>query len=566
MTSALSHVLGGEQGADAWTPKRRARAAAIILGPLRNYPDQMELGRALVARSGNLAAFGTRRSGKTEGIARVILALLLQRDRFVVRMLTTVLAAPTINVLERLSDGGAVQWLRDAGVPGNVCRIDRITSARTVVAITFAWGSALLVHDIGSLRAVDNKHGLTADVYWIDEATKTPLLEFALRNLINPTLADHGGIKLLSYTPDDELDGLPAQLAKEPHEHWGRHHLRQWRNPHFGASFGKRWARISKYVAEHSHLEYGLSDEDISRLQALTELECDAISTSTDTGALAKWVETLDPELLRNLFGRWVRFGARYVYPWHKIPPSELYYCATGPLAARRTGRPGTKAMADRVALLPQHPPEARRVRAWEVSLAFDLGTVDAWAGVALAWSRTCSQVYELDTRKAVGLGDDEMFDAMADMIADVDRLAGVRITSIVGDLAGMRKGTQISWDRRLRRRFPRLADIGIRSAPKRAKAPRIRQHWLDMMQRRLMIVAGGELDKEGRHLQYKADKPAEVNKQREVRGASGESIVYGDHALDAMLYGFDPIPILDCIEPNWAAEAVPHYFRQDMY
>jgi hypothetical protein len=175
----------------------------------------MAIATAVVSMLANLAVFGTRRAGKTEVLMRVLLAMMLVRDRFVVRMLTNVLSSPTANILARGSDGGMVKLLQDLGLVPGVCKIRRIGSQRSVVEITFVWGSSFYVHDIGNSGAIDNKAGFSANIYWIDEATKTPLLEFALKDLINPTLADHGGIKLLSYTPDEEVDGLPAALAMQ---------------------------------------------------------------------------------------------------------------------------------------------------------------------------------------------------------------------------------------------------------------------------------------------------------------------------------------------------------------
>jgi hypothetical protein len=311
-------------------------------------------------------------------------------------------------------------------------------------------------------------------------------------------------------------------------------------------------------------MEYGLDDRDIARMKALTEPECDAISRSEESEELAAWVKTLDPELLRNVFGRWVRHGARYVYPWHKVPEMELYYCALGPLSSRDGRLPVATTMAARVALLPKHPPELRFPRQWRVSMAFDLGTVDAWAGVAMAWSKTYPQAFELETRKATGLGDDEMFDRMADMIDEVEALDGIELTTLRGDLAGIRKGTEKTWDGRIRRRWPRLANTGIQSAPKRRKEPRIRQHWLDMMMRRYRFIAGGPLDFEGRNLRYKKDKPADIHKHRKVR-IGGKEEMPGDHAHDACLYAVDPIPP-NCKELDVQLYTRPQYFQHEIH
>lgn len=555
--------------ATEWSPERRRRIAALILAPVANYPDQVEVCRGIVAGDENQAIHGTRRSGKTDVIMRVLLALLVVRDGFIVRMLTNVLVTPTRNVLARISDGGVLQILRRHGMLGTVCRISRGGPERAITGLIFDWGSAWTIHHIAHAAAIDNIHGFEGgDIVWIDEATKTPMMEYALRNLVNPTLADQGAIKVLSYTPDEEVDGMAARLARQGEAHWQSHHLRQWRNPFYGSTFAERWQRIVHRVIELSHLEYGLSDDDVARLQGLSEAECDAIARSEESAALLKWVDTLDPELLRNLFGRWTDAGARHVYPWHKIPETELYWCALGPLSSRGGLLPVAATLAARVALLPQLP-SGMRARRWEVSLACDLGTVDAWAGVALAWSRTYPRVLELDSRKAVGLDDDEMFEAMAEMISDLAALPGVQLTSILGDLSGMRQGTQRAWNRRLRRRFPRLAKIGISAARKREKLPRIRQHWLDMMQRRLAILAGSELDTEGRHLRYKPQrpgKPPEVDKQREVHLPGGHVEKPGDHACDAMLYAFDVIPILECREPDVQRERLPDYFTRPRY
>ena len=584
MTNALTQRLDalGTESDGAWTLARRQDVARAVLRPLLDYPDQMAVVQALSPLNENVqnvAVFGTRRSGKTEVLARMCLACMLLYDHWVVRMLTDVLHAPTENILDRKSDGGILRLLRDHGLVRPIATVTRV-GKHSVVEISFPWGSSWLVHDIGSVRAIHNKHGFTANLYWIDEATKTPLLELAIDQLIAPTLGDHNAPIVLSYTPDEEMDTLPARIAQMPANNWRRHHMAQWRNPFYGATFAARWTRIVHQIFERAQVSYGLSDDDLARLSALSEAECNAISTNTESDALRLWVdgdkakgtEGLDPELLRNVFGRWVRYGARYVYHFHRVAPSKLYYCAmsetwdesgTLPVVsvhARPTTTQRRAAMAARLALLPAYP-IAGGAYEWHATIASDVGTSpDPWTAIVKVWSAEHSIAYELESRKEHDMDDDAMYQAIVDLCDDVMAI-GLPIYRVVADLSGMRKGTQILWDKRIKDRYPRLREIGVRAAAKREKSPRIKVHNIDIKAGRYRYIAGGLLDREARNLRYKPDKPAEIDKQREVRMLDGKREVPGDHLLDADLYAADVIPILRSVEPDVKAAK-----RLDLY
>lgn len=578
MTALVQRLTALGGGGGDWSLDRRQNAARSLLAPILDYPDQVRLCRALRPGGGaeNVAVYGTRRSGKTEALARLFLSLMVLHDRYVLRMCTPILHTPTENILARKTDGGVVAWMKGLGLL-SVATVARVGTRNTIVEISLPWGSSWVVHDIGSVRAVNKVFGFTANSYWIDEATKTPLLDLAIDQLIAPTLADSDAPVVLSYTPDEELDTLPARVAQKPEPQWQRHHMAMWRNPFYGATFAERWARICDQVIARSQVGYGLSDADVERFLGLTEAECDAISSSQESQALKLWVdgdkgksqEGLDPQLLRNVFGRWVRYGANYVYKFHRVSPTNLYYCAMSPLWSEGgllpvvpTGQPTAATLQARLALLPQYPIPGGSFN-WQAVIGCDIGTnPDPWAATARLWSEEHPTVYELETRKAHGLDDDQMYELLIELADDVLAL-GLPIRRIVADLSGMRKGTQLLWDSKVKRRYPRLRDIGVWAAPKLEKLPRIKIANLDILHGRHRYVSGGVLDIEARNLRYRRDKPAEVDKHREVHVPGAGRQVPGDHALDASLDADHQIHIMHGNTPDVAAGRQLDFVRE---
>ncbi len=567
--NALEQALA-PSGSDArpWSKERRRWAANRVLAKVVDYPDQQALVRAIFDGEKNQAAFGTRRSGKSQGVIVAAAALLLLLDNFTVRIMSTLLHSPTANFLARSSDGGLLRMLRDLGMRSPVCKVHRVGVRRSVTAIECPeWGSALYVEDIGSARAIGNKHGFSADLYLVDEATKTPTLEFAFETLVNPTLADTGAIKVFMFTPDEAVDGLPGRIATESFPEWQKHHMRQWRNPHYGATFAERWSRIVRQIVVQSAEEYGLSSDDIDRIRKLSETECDAISLKREAQSMTKWVDSIHPELLRNLFGRWVTYGARLVFPFHRLPPDMLYYCAASERDTHKGQFAVATTMPQRIALLPAYPHEGEYD--WRVSLAGDLGMVDAWAGCAKIWNPEHTIIYELETRKETGLDDDQMWGALCDFLSDLQKQllpSGGRlpISSFVGDFSGGRVATQAAWNARMKKRFPALArtlartsttggqrGLAVRAAKKWEKGPRIKQHNLGMHRGYFRYIAGGILDVEGRHLRYKPDKSNEIDKHREVRLAGGKKAMPGNDGSDAGFYADYEIKVERSKEPD---------------
>jgi len=547
--------------------RQREEWAEAVLRPVLNYQGQADIARVLAEALYHIAVLGPRRSGKSM-LARVVLALMLIHDGYVVRMLTSVLRAPSANILDRAQDRGVVGWLTELGLVPGIASVHR--HGRSVMSITFPWNSGLYVHDINNEQAVAKHHGITASLYWVDEATKMRpgILSYALRSLVYPTLADYGARIMLTYTPDDDPDSLPSRLQSGNDGAWKSCTLASWRNPHFGEAFGERWATVLRRSVETARTDYALQDSDLARLHGLSETECDAVMAGDESDELRLWIDGdgtpenpgLDSELLKNLFGRSVRNAAAHVYVWHRVPPLQLYWAATGTAHDRDNALPVAATLEDRLALLTSHPdeslrhPDPARSLEWQIVVSVDIGyRPDPWAITVWAWSWLHPAALELYSDARHEMGDAEM---LREMVSVTDRLfgAGWQVDVIVADLTGMRTGTRVDWDRAVRARFPTAAggDALRVVAPKKGpKLARRRIANIDLWDGRIRVLAGSTLDVEGRNLRFKADRPGEVDKQREIPLPGGRSLIPGNHCLDTMLYGGDEIKALRAERPD---------------
>lgn len=540
------------------TREQREAWADAVLEPIGTYPLQLAIAQAIWRGEQHQAIEGTRRAGKSQ-LFRVPLARALVEDGWVCVILTSVLIAPTRNILDRPHDRGLLGVLSKLGLWPGIAKVAR-AGRSSIVEISFPWNSGIYVLDIGDAAAIDKHHGTTANLFWIDEATRTPYLSLALKDLVYPTLSDHGARVILTYTPDDDVHSLPSRLSESEDPEWQYHHMAAWRNPHFGETFQARWHTIVKRTVAAARSDYSLSDDDLARMYALTEPECDAISRGQESAELRRWVEGdntpqhpgLDRAILIHIFGRQVRDAGRYVYAWYRVQPEQLYWCG---VAARDDVRV-LATLEERISALVTDPdlqhPNPRESMDWRVVLGVDIGYwPDPWAWTAWMWSPWHDVAYEIGSGKEHKLGDAEMLDLTVEIVNRVVG-AGIPVDRVVADLTGMRAGTRIDWDRAISARFPRVRQLDGATGRVRVVAPkkgptltRIRVFNLDLAAGRYRVIAGGDLDIEGRHLRFRTDKPGEIDKQREIRLANGAVVVPGDHCLDTALYAQQEIRTL---------------------
>lgn len=527
----------GEQG----LAHLRRTAAAAILAPVQQYAEQWT-GAMLAARNPLTAIEGPRRCGKTEGVGRWLLALLIMLDMFVVRMLTEVLSSPTDNWLEREGGANALTLIADNGL-GEHCRVLR--QAGSIKRISFSWSSALYVHDMANIRAIAKKRGFRAHVYWADEAQDMGLLPTVLSKLVLPTLLDFQGRVVCTGTPGAMVATL-FHRAVQGLDGWSSHRLRPWDNPAFGDSVTERWSRICSTVIRLGRSNWQYTDEQFARMQALTPEQLLHVHEQELRDDLT-WIADLHEDLQREMFGRWVRASSVYVFVWHKVPPEVLYWAQDA------------QSIEERFAALPKYERFGSPVaHSWSALIGMDFGFTSPCCWVVLLWSATCEQAFVLLSRGIEGLDDDQAFEQLVALCRDVERV-GARLQLVIADLNGTRLGTHALWDKRLRERIPR--NIPVQLAQKANKGQQIKAMNLDLKAGRLRVIEGDRLDLEGSNLQWRPDRedaPLErlIWKDRDVVLPNGQSVKPGDHCLDALRYCLPFCPVMSSIEPDDENEA----------
>lgn len=524
----------GDQAADLLDLRRSA--ATAILAPVRAYAEQWE-GVRIAAGSPLTAIEGPRRCGKTEGVGRWLLALLILQDQFVVRMLAEVLSAPTDNWLEREGGDNALTLIADHGLDTH-CQVLR--QAGSIKRIRFAWGSALYVHDMDNIRAIKRKRGFRAHVYWADEAQDMSLLPIVLSKLVLPTLLDFGGRVAATGTPG-EMVGTLFHRAVQGLDGWASHRMRPWDNPAYGKTTAERWTRICSTVIALGRGNWQFTDEQYARMAALRPEQLQHVHEEELRKDL-EWIADLHEDLQREIFGRWVRATSAYVFVWHKTPPDVLYWADND------------QALEARMAALPTYERFGKPVaHEWNALIGMDFGFVSPCCWVVLLWSRTCEQAYVLMSLGIEGLDDEEAFERLVSVCRDVQRV-GARLQLVIADLNATRLGTQASWDKRLRERIPR--GIPVQLAQKANKGQQIKVMNLDIKAGRLRVIRGDRLDLEGSNLQWRPDKqeaPVErlIWKERDVVLPNGQVVQPGDHCLDALRYCLPFCPVMSSSTPD---------------
>lgn len=547
------------------SPQRRREIAAAILRDVLAYEKQAAVAQAIHGEHGGglVAVDGTRRSTKTTTIGLVTLALMIARDNFVVRSLATTLHAMTENWVDRDGDPFSLLGvLEDHGLR-DVVKIRWTSDA--IKEVLFPWGSVFRIHDLDNMRALARKRGFTADVYWIDEAQSMALLAAITKKLITPTRGDKQAVVVFSGTPGDEIGSFFHRVLHDDPE-WLAIHMRLWDNPSYGKTTEERWTYFVEQVIRPGRVMYGLSDADIERIEALDLAEREAIATSTEELELTEWVRQLDPDLLRECFGRWVVGGAERVYLFHRVEPEVLYWAAGSERdIPRGCVIPVLSTIAERVASLPRNQ---RRVgeriyeidHDWRAIMGLDIGVIDPSAWVIWAWAPSHPVAYELWSEKQPGLDDDEIWARTVALCDELRRTGRVQVQAVYGDFSGPRKGSRGVLDRRLQARLPNTIQVlePQKNGSTWNKDVRIHTFNLDLKAGRIRVIAGGELDIEGQHLRYKAgdpDKPTRrvIDENRQVVLADGRIVRPRDDCLDAGLYGAQGVYCLFAADPEQA-------------
>jgi hypothetical protein len=543
--------------------ERRRAIAREIVAPVRAYPEQWALAKAILKHP-QVAVRKNRRAGGTEGVGRLILGRCIAEAGFSCSILTKHLAAPTINWLER-AGVSAMSLIRDAGLAKFV-RVSR--QAGSIKRIVFPWpegDSEIRVYELGHEQSIEKIRGSRAHVYWPDEMQSIEHAPAAI-DIVLPTLADFEGHIVATGTPGKEVDSYFRRITDGTEPQWHRVELFSWDNPAFGAMFTDRWRRILDTAIAPGMARFGLTTDDLALMRLFSRDVCMNIALGLDdllTPLVAEWLAKVKPTLLREYFGRWVVASEEYVYDWYARDPADLYFCRATDLWSGTDAMPWGRTMAERVDLLPMLKTlRGWRRRDWRAVIGHDIGTYpDPAAWVIWAYTLDHPRAYEIWSEKLWHLGDAEMFARSKQLIIECEDL-GIRVTGMVADVKGMRAGTGIDWDRELKRRIP----DGVRRPRHNVGPQRILAFNIDLASGVLGLAAGSPLDVEGRHLRYRLNKAGnpEVWTRRPVAlpdgtvlDGTGEHQPPGDHCLDASLYALDELRHIWGREPERPAEPV---------
>lgn len=492
---------------------------------------------------------GMRRTGKTECPGTWLLARCVAYDHCVVRILTWQLSSPTRNWLDRKGDEiSALALLEKAGLydrknpassPVKVMR-----AAGSIVQISFPWGSLIEVHDMGNQQALDADRGLRADYFWIDEAQHLALLAAVLTQLIFPTMAERRTKVLVGGSPGLAIDGI-FHRASRGLDGWRAHRFYSFENPAFGSTDTERWQKVCDDALRPARASYGLGLPDFRKLRALNPTQLRSIAEGTEKDSapeLAVLVAGLDPDLLREFFGRWVTTGVGLVLPWRRRPPEHWYWCAERkPNEDEPVVNRLLPTLESRVVSLPLRWSGGEWIKPqWRVSLGMDFGySPDPCAWVAVVWAPDYPAALVLHSEKENKLDDNQAFERLVAIIKRIEA-TGLHVATVRADLTGIRQGTYKAWDKDLKLRALQACPQLLQPS-KHVPLQRIRAMRIDMLAGRFFAVQGDALDLEGRNLRWKdpsaATKTQAVDDKRKAIDDDGREFVPGDHAIDALLY-----------------------------
>lgn len=533
---------------DGRVPDRdqRERAALRILEPALECPQQRGLLGALKQHR-KVALHKTRGAGATDALGRYTLFEAIRRDRFVAIVVVTSLKTYTRNWLERPGGENAITLLDAAGLL-EWCRIERTAGAITRMHFR-PWGSELLVFDADTARGIAKKRGGAAHLWIVEEAQDVDLLDDVMGKLITPRKADFDATVVLNGTPSPEHDTLFAQASMGADPDYHVVPLASWRNPFYGPTPLDRWRRVVEKTMADSRGLYNLDARDYERLLTLTEDDLDAVMLDAELPDHLSGIDDLDPDMLREIFGRWVSDAGKLVYNWHK---AAAHYWRTGPLADLADIDGSVAAAVDALR-------SAQGQHTWRVVGAYDFGcSPDPAAWLLTAWAPEQQVSYEIWSAKAHQMDDDDQLDVLVRLLEACRRM-GVIPHAAVADLDMHSATTTDRWDRSLRYRL----QLNLRRANKAHRLEQIRALNLALGSGSYRVIRGSELDHEGRHLRWHRNKRGVEDKHRPVRLPSGRQDVPGDHLLDDARYSLPFLPARAPTADEIAARREPHRDKQ---
>lgn len=532
-TTASVEAARREAEAKAAQETSLERIGALTRQLRRFYHRKQE--RFLRSKAQRRATKKTRRSGATAGGCRELIARALEIPRFRAVYATTTrieakarawrndTASGFVDVIERYGER-----LKGAGVPRYDLGSVIVEVREGDLALQFSNGSLLELFGADDEGAIMKLRGLAKHVYWIDEAQDFAWLERFYKAVVVAGMNDFGGECWLTGTPGRDLVGMFYEVTREDIEErmagWEVHEMDVTDNPFFGRLVwvsGEWFVEDNLYdapgaertthswtgeVAPGAHRWGPFDDEGDAEAAAVkVRWERGAGQTIRDNA----WDDD-DPDLLRELKGRWVKEGARYVYAFHSVPEHEIVYA---PQRLDVDGFPDLRAaMQDLPGVIDEQRP-------YFLALGADLGTRAAFAFCIWAWSLRDPIAYELASWKRPGLD----YDEMANFLKAVRGQVGISL--ITADAGGGGKPAVMGWSKEWASRY----GLPIIEAHKQNKRIAQNQYNNDVRKRLLRFRVDSPLLVEGRLHRW---KPLRAEDGKEVEDATPHDV------LDASLYG----------------------------
>lgn len=435
-----------------------------------------------------VAVLGTRRSGKSRGwLRKLVHDALVVPGSYQVYVNTSWAECRRIAWRGARPCDGLVGLNEDFKLGAVFHKADR--------TMTFPNRSVIEAIPADDVPAVERALGMAPHRVWFDEAQKFPHLDYAIKEIVGPAMADFDGQIVLTGTPSRDCVGLFYDVTKDDAQvaGWSRHKLTVLDNPWFGATKKERYA---KTVLKHC-IKFALEEDD--------------------------------PEVQRMWFGRWVEEDSSFVYHVHRVPEDELLYADARWVDGRKPNHDGLGGVPDLSRAVGDLPVrDDGSVYDWTFGLGTDLGyDPDPFAYVVWAWTWERPELYEVASWKQVRL----IPDAQAQIIADLQRRFDFAFAG--ADAGGGGKGIVKGWSEGWQDRYP----LPIEEAPKAQKVTAVEFMNNDIRLGTVKLRRGGPLYEEMRKLTWAPRKGGGRQMEQVQRGRHGKKRFPND-CCDAGLYG----------------------------
>lgn len=506
---------------------RRSDARRSIAESITDAPDPRAQAERLLSehhpkqaacvndQSSLVAVLGTRRSGKSRGWLRKLV-----HDAISIPGSYQVYTNTTWNECRRIAWRGARPCDGLLGLNDNFQLGATFTKSER--SMLFPNQSIIECIPADDVPAIERALGMAPHRVWFDEAQKFPHLDYALKEILGPAMADFDGQIVLTGTPSRDCVGLFYDVTKDGANvgGWAVHKLNVLDNPWFGQTTKERYART---VLKHL-IKFAL-DED-------------------------------DPQVRRMWFGQWIEEDASFVYHVHRVPEEDLLYAPARWYKNKKPnhewlgGEPNIRAALKDLPLKPDGS-----AYEWIFGMGTDLGyDPDPFAYVVWAWTWGRPELFELLSWKQTKLIPDKQAQIIQDLLSKLElAFAGA-------DAGGGGKGIVKGWAEGWQDRYP----IPIEEAPKAQKVTAIEFLNNDLRRGTLKLREGGPLYEEMRKLAWAPRKGQGRQLELVQRGRHGRKKFPND-CCDAGLYGHRMAQHHRYVEPETEpAYDTPEYWEKE--